>query len=239
MYMEQFKNKILFFADLDDSIFQTKRKDDNGKYKATFPKNILKTSYYTKAQFELLNFILSTEEIIFIPLTARTEEQFKRTSIYKKSQAEIYSYYYGSALYINNIFHQPFYKFISKDFESGFKDLESIITLTTKKFPEIKFENVDDKYFTTDFKSTAFIKYLQNMINTKYQNIDIYIEEKYITLLPKVCNKKSVVTYLKKILSPKLIIGIGNSVSDIAFLNECDFKIISHIGNLNEKLLNQ
>ena len=32
MYMEQFKNKILFFADLDDSIFQTKRKDANGKY---------------------------------------------------------------------------------------------------------------------------------------------------------------------------------------------------------------
>ena len=82
MYMEQFKNKILFFADLDDSIFQTKRKDANGKYKATFPKNILKTSFYTKAQFELLNFILSTEEIIFIPLTARTEDQFKRTNTY-------------------------------------------------------------------------------------------------------------------------------------------------------------
>ena len=239
MYMEQFKNKILFFADLDDSIFQTKRKDANGKYKATFPKNILKTSFYTKAQFELLNFILSTEEIIFIPLTARTEDQFKRTNIYKKSQAEIYSYYYGSALYINNNFYHPFYKSISKDFESGFKDLQNIITLTSKKFSEIKFVNVDGKYFTTEFKSTAFITYLQNLIKNKYQNIDIYIEEKYITLLPKVCNKKSVVTYLKKLLSPKLIIGIGNSVSDIAFLNECDFKIISHIGNLNEKLLNQ
>jgi hydroxymethylpyrimidine pyrophosphatase-like HAD family hydrolase len=237
--MEQFKNKILFFADLDDSIFQTKKKDAKGKYKATFPKNILKTSFYTKAQFELLNFILSAEDIVFIPLTARTENQFKRTSIYKKSQAEIYSYYYGSALYINNTFHQPFYKFISKDFLSSFNDLQNIITLTTKRFPEIKFVNVDGKYFTTEFKSTAFINYLQNMINTKYQNIDIYIEEKYITLLPKVCNKKSVVTYLKKILSPKLIIGIGNSVSDIGFLSECDFKIISHIGSLNQKLLNQ
>ena len=98
---------------------------------------------------------------------------------------------------------------------------------------------MDGKYFTTEFKLPAFIKYLQNMINAKYENIDIYIEERYITLLPKVCNKKSVVTYLKKILHPKLVIGIGNSVSDIAFLNECDFKIISHIGNLNEKLLNQ
>ena len=237
--MEQFKNKILFFADLDDSIFQTKRKDPNGKYKATFPKNILKTSFYTKSQFELLNFILSSEEIIFIPLTARTEDQFKRTSIYKKSQAQIYSYYYGSALYINNSFHQPFFKFISKDFESGFKDLQNIIDLTTKQFPEIKFVNVDGKYFTTEFKSTAFINYLQNLIKTKYHNTDIYIEEKYITLLPKVCNKKSVVSYLKKILNPKLIIGIGNSVSDIDFLNECDFKIISHIGSLNEKLLKQ
>ena len=98
---------------------------------------------------------------------------------------------------------------------------------------------MDGKYFTTEFKSTAFINYLQNLIKTKYHNTDIYIEEKYITLLPKVCNKKSVVSYLKKILNPKLIIGIGNSVSDIDFLNECDFKIISHIGSLNEKLLKQ
>jgi soluble P-type ATPase len=89
--------------------------------------------------------------------------------------------------------------------------------------------------------SRSYQHYLNNLekLMKVSDNMIIYIEEKYITLLPKVCNKKSVVTYLKKLLSPKLIIGIGNSVSDIAFLNECDFKIISHIGNLNEKLLNQ
>ena len=104
-----------------------------------------------------------------------------------------------SGRYKGQGFHKPFYKFISKDFESGFKDLQNIITLTTKKFPEIKFVNVDGKYFTTEFKLPAFIKYLQNIVNTKYQNIDIYIEEKYITLLPNVCNKKSVVYFFTNI----------------------------------------
>ena len=56
--MEQYRNKIFFFADLDDSLFQTIRKDENGKFKATYPKNVLKTSFYTKAQYNLLNFII-------------------------------------------------------------------------------------------------------------------------------------------------------------------------------------
>jgi hypothetical protein len=33
-----------------------------------------------------------------------------------------------------------------------------------------------------------------------------------------------------------MTLGIGNSVSDIDFLNHCDFKIISHIGMLDNKL---
>jgi hypothetical protein len=234
--MEQFKNKILFFADLDDSMFQTKRKDASGKFKATFPKNVLKTSYYSKAQLALLNFALSNEQIIFIPLTARTQEQYKRTSIYKKEQANIHAIYYGSSLYINNIEQKTYYKTISKQAQSDFIDLDKIITLANKKFPKSVFVNVDGKYFTTDHKEPAFVKFIETLITSKYPNIDIYIEEKYITLLPRICNKMSVVGYLKKKLKPTLTIGIGNSESDIDFLNLCDFKIISHIGGLHEKL---
>ena len=236
MYMEQFKNKILFFADLDDSMFQTKRKDVAGKFKATFPKNILKTSFYTKSQLALLNFALTNDQMVFIPLTARTEDQYKRTSIYRQGQANIHAIYYGSSLFINNIEQKSYYKNIAKQAESDFNDLDKIITLTNKKFPKAVFVNVDGKYFTTDHKDPAFVKYINTMVSTKYPNIDIYIEEKYITLLPRICNKMSVVSYLKKKLKPTLTIGIGNSESDIDFLNLCDFKIISHIGGLHEKL---
>jgi hypothetical protein len=234
--MEQFKNKVLFFADLDDSMFQTKRKDVTGKFKATFPKNILKTSYYTKAQQQLLHFVLSNQEIVFIPLTARTEAQYKRTAIYKQGQANIYAIYYGSSLYIDDKEHKPYFKTIQKQFEADFQDLHKIISITHKKFPNAVFVNVDGKYFTTDQKESTFVQFINKLVATNYPNIDIYTEEKYITLLPRVCNKMSVVSYLKKKLKPKLTIGIGNSESDIDFLNLCDFKIISHIGGLQEKL---
>ena len=235
--MEQFKNKILFFADLDDSMFQTKRKDAAGKFKATYPINILKTSFYTKAQLQLLNFVLTNKDTVFIPLTARTEDQYKRTAIYKKGQANIHAIYYGSSLYINNVEQKSYYKSIAQQAESDFVDLKKIIMVTNKKFPRANFVNVDGKYFTTDYKESTFVKYLHTMISSKYQNIDIYIEEKYITLLPRICNKMSIVSYLKKKLKPTLTIGIGNSESDIDFLNLCDFKIISHIGGLHEKLI--
>ena len=237
MYMEQYNNKVLFFADLDDSMFQTKRKDAKGKFKATFPKNVLKTSFYTKAQLELLDFVLTNNEIVFIPLTARTEEQYKRTAIYKQGQTSIHAIYYGSSLYINDKEYKPYMNLIKKQLGTDFTKLEQIVKDATKKYTSANFVNVDGKYFTTDFKEPSFVKYIHQLITTKYKQFDIYIEEKYITLLPKVCNKKSVVTYLIKKLKPKFSIGIGNSESDIDFLNECDFKIVSHIGSLNDKLL--
>ena len=235
--MEPFKNKVLFFADLDDSMFQTKRKDINGKHKATYPKNILKTSYYTKAQQAFLNFVLNNNDIVFIPLTARTEDQFKRTQIYKKGQSSLYAIYYGSILYMDNQEYKPYTKHIAKELQYTFKDLEALISATTKKFPQSNFVNVDGRYFTTDSKDPQLEKYLKLMISKKYGFINMYVEEKYITLLPEVANKKSVVQFLTKKLKPKFTIGIGNSESDIDFLNLCDFKIISHIGSLQAKLL--
>ena len=126
---------------------------------------------------------------------------------------------------------------IKKQLDTDFKKLEQIVKDATEKYTSANFVNVDGKYFTTDFKEPSFVKYIHQLITTKHKQFDIYIEEKYITLLPKVCNKKSVVTYLIKKHKPKFSIGIGNSESDIDFLNECDFKIVSHIGSLNDKLL--
>jgi hypothetical protein len=234
--MEQFNNKILFFADLDDSFFQTRKKDIKGKFKATFPKNILKTSYYTKHQYNFLKFILKNEEIVFIPLTARTKDQFERTKIYKKKQAQIYSSYYGSCLFINGQEHLNYTKSISKNALICLNHLEQLVNSVVNKYPEVEFNNVDSKYYTTDSKDQKVVDYLIYLINQQNLEIDIYIEEKYITLLPKICNKSSIVKYLQNRLKPTLTIGIGNSTSDLDFLNLCNFKIISHIGILHGKL---
>jgi hypothetical protein len=234
--MEQYRNKIFFFADLDDSLFQTIRKDENGKFKATYPKNVLKTSFYTKAQYNLLNFILANNEIVFIPLTARTKEQFERTKIFKTKQASIYAFYYGSTLYINNREYLPYTKKVIAETSNSFAHLSELIDKVKKRYPTVEFINVDQKYYTSQINNKDVKKFIINLINKKYNDLEAYVEEKYITILPKVYNKSTVVKYLTNKFKPKMTLGIGNSVSDIDFLNHCDFKIISHIGMLDNKL---
>ena len=95
---------------------------------------------------------------------------------------------------------------------------------------------MDQKYFTSDIQNKEVKKFIVDLIDKKYHDVEAYEEEKYITILPKVYNKSSVVKYLTTKFKPKMTIGIGNSVSDIDFLNHCDFKIISHIGMLDNKL---
>ena len=234
--MEQYRNKIFFFADLDDSLFQTIRKDENGKFKATYPKNVLKTSFYTKAQYNLLNFILANNEIVFIPLTARTKEQFERTTIFKKNQASMYAFYYGSTLYINNREYLPYTKKVIAETSTSFAHLSELIDKVKKRYPTVEFINVDQKYYISDVNNKDVKNFIVNLIHKKYNDLEAYVEEKYITILPKLCNKSAVVKYLTNKFKPKMTLGIGNSVSDIDFLNHCDFKIISHIGMLDDKL---
>jgi len=95
---------------------------------------------------------------------------------------------------------------------------------------------VDQKYYISDVNNKDVKNFIVNLIHKKYNDLEAYVEEKYITILPKVCNKSAVVKYLINKFKPKMTLGIGNSVSDIDFLNHCDFKIISHIGMLDNKL---
>jgi hypothetical protein len=235
--MEQYRSKILFFADLDDSLFQTKRKNLTGRYVATFPKHVLKKSYYTQSQFQLLKFLLKNNDIIFIPLTARTKEQFQRTKIYKQKQAQIYSNYYGSILFIDHQEEIVYNRRIFKESKIAFNRIIKISEKVVIKYPDVLFANVDDKYITTDTKNINAVNYLHQLIANQKHIVEVYHDEKYTTIIPKLSNKSSVVKYLKRKFKPIMTIGLGNSESDLEFLNLCDFKIISHIGFLHQKLI--
>ena len=148
----------------------------------------------------------------------------------------MYAFYYGSTLYINNREYLPYTKKVIADTSTSFSNLSELIDKVKKRFPAVEFINVDQKYFTSDIQNKEVKKFIVDLIDKKYHDVEAYEEEKYITILPKVCNKSAVVKYLTNKFKPKMTLGIGNSVSDIDFLNHCDFKIISHIGMLDNKL---
>jgi hypothetical protein len=151
-------------------------------------------------------------------------------------QASIYSIYYGSTLFINYKEDKIYAKKVNDFANVSFEHINILIKKVSTKYADLQFINVDNKYFVSDTNNEKAKKYISNLIHKKYPNLEAYIEDKYITILPKICNKSSIVKYLTKKFKPKMTIGIGNSVSDIDFLNHCDFKIISHIGMLHNKL---
>jgi hydroxymethylpyrimidine pyrophosphatase-like HAD family hydrolase len=96
--------------------------------------------------------------------------------------------------------------------------------------------NVDGYYYVIDSVTKDELLYIQDLFSNADLAFDVYQNEKTITILPSVINKKQAVKFLCDLLEPKLTIGIGDSLSDLKFLNFCDFKIISKLGELNKKI---
>jgi hydroxymethylpyrimidine pyrophosphatase-like HAD family hydrolase len=233
----ELKNKIIYFSDLDDTIFQTKRKSGEGIYQATQTKNPEKVSYYTKEQKEFLDHIILDPKVILIPVTARTKDQFQRTLLYKQNLTPFYSNYYGGSIYHNYKQLQDYDLKIRPTLTRAQKETILLISKAENKLKKsLCSVNVDGYYFVIDILEKDEYIYIKELFASSEVSFNLYQNEKTITILPSVINKKEAVRYFCDLLEPKLTIGLGDSASDLEFLNFCDFKIISKIGELNQKI---
>jgi hypothetical protein len=231
------KNRVIYFSDLDDTLFQTKRKSEDGIYQATHTTNPEKISYYTKEQREFLNHILLDPKALLIPITARTKDQFQRTQLYKENLAPVYANYYGGCIYLKNKLLEDYDNIIRQTLIKAQKKSQSLITKAEKQLKKsLCSVNVDGYYYVINSVTKDELLYIQDLFSTADLAFDVYQNEKKITILPSVINKKQAVKFLCDLLEPKLTIGIGDSLSDLKFLNFCDFKIISKLGELNQKI---
>jgi hydroxymethylpyrimidine pyrophosphatase-like HAD family hydrolase len=232
------KNKIIYFSDLDDTLFQTKRKSEEGVYKATNTNNNQKSSYYTKAQKRFLNHILLDKTSLLIPVTARTKLQFERTHLFQNKLTPVYANYYGGCITINGEISTEYENLIRPSLKIALEVSEKILSeYKNKSKKEIEIINVDQFYQVINSDSVKDFEYISNLFSKSETKFEIYKNEKTITILPSIINKKKAVEYLCKILDPRITIGLGDSKSDLDFLNICDFNVISKIGELN-KIIN-
>jgi hypothetical protein len=235
--MDSNLNKVIYFVDLDDTIFQTKRKLLDGIYQATNVENPQKVSFFSEQQKALLDYIFSSDETLFIPITARTKHQYARTVFSTDSRVVFHSIYYGGLLHYKGELMTEYQARIRPQLIKSIRGIERVLEQVNLDFGLIlKRVNVDDHYYVLHDLSESELKIVTRMKEESKLEVDMYISEKSVTLLPKVINKTNVVNYLCDILKPKLVIGMGDSFADLDFLNRCDFKIISHIGDLNRRL---
>ena len=231
------KNKIIYFADLDDTLFQTKRKSEAGIYQATHTTNPEKISYYTKEQKEMIDYILLDPNTLLIPITARTKNQFQKTQLYKDKLATTYSNYYGGCIYLEHELLNDYDELIRPTLNKAQSITSLLISDIEKKLKKsLNLINVDGYYFVIDSLTLDEHIYIQEIFSATDIDFEIYQNEKSITILPSVINKKQAVKFLCEKLEPKITIGLGDSTSDLDFLNFCDFKVISKIGELNQKI---
>jgi hydroxymethylpyrimidine pyrophosphatase-like HAD family hydrolase len=233
----ELKNKIIYFSDLDDTLFQTKRKCNNGIHIATTSAKQENNSFYTKEQKEFIDYILVDNNSLLIPITARTNDQFQRTQLYKENLTPIYANYYGGYINYKGVKSIVYDEMIRPTLNKAQQEVENLISIIEKKInTPLDIVNVDKYYHVINSVLTDEFIYINELFSSSDIRFDIYQNEKNITILPSIINKKNAVQFLCEILEPRLTIGLGDSISDIEFLNFCDFKIISKIGELNKKV---
>jgi len=239
------KNTILFL-DLDNTLFQTKRRNENGITNATKAINPENISYMTKAQESFLNLFLESKNAIVIPTTARDLRQYRNTLISQNEKINTAILYFSAVILENNEIDKIWQEKIQEQYSnlkiSVEKVFEYVESIADKEI--FKLYNVDSYYVALKNRNKNnpkckeqnenLLKKLEKFINEQYY---IAYEDNNISIVPTFLDKKFAVEYLIEKYKPALTIGAGDSISDISFLQSCNFMLIPQKSQINNKLI--
>ncbi len=236
--------KAILFIDLDDTLFQTKRKNERGIIKATHHEDIKNISYMTKAQETFIDIFFSYPELKIIPVTARNIEQYSRVFLSKHNRIDSYITSFGTSIVLNKSIDKDWQNFIKQKYQSINLN---VLLETIKKVVNMDLFNItlsDNSHIVVKNKSKDIEIYQKQNENLKMDILNIldknyllHVNSNYLSIIPHFIDKKSAVSYLIDKLSPDLTIGAGDSLSDYGFMSLCDYKIIPTNSQIEKMLL--
>jgi HAD superfamily hydrolase (TIGR01484 family) len=238
-------HSILIFLDLDDTIFQTKRKNSQGIIQATNPENPENISFMTEGQKLFTDIFLNRDNVKIIPVTARDMEQYKLTLLSNNPNITTAVTYFSAVITDHGEIDQEWQEHIKNSYSKLKFSVREIMEKITANadLENFKIHSVEDFYIVIKNRSKDKNQYIiQNeelknklsaMINDEYY---IHYNSNNIAVLPKFLDKKNAVEYLIKKYRPLLTIGAGDSITDLNFMELCDFKIIPKNSQINEYL---
>jgi len=246
------ENYPIVFSDLDNTLFQTSRrlksiKDSNV---ASVSSQGLPISYQTLQQNKFYQWLSKTTELI--PVTGRSTESYKRVKLNFSSFA--ITTFGAVILDVNDNFITKYAEHIRLELNEYQHELQKIYE---------RFSNFNKKELNNNLRISFALEY--NMIcHIKIKCVDhqnfkilldlagnlklpidkdlfyLHINENELCIIPKIITKSRACGYLLKYLisdsdnRPK--IGIGDSISDLPFMELCDFQSIPKISQLNDQL---
>ena len=228
---------IVFFSDIDDSLIQTKRKcpQQTPLITTAVDKEGIPASFSTPAQELLINLC---NEHIFIPVTGRNKAALDRVSIEHCS----YQVIDHGAIVLNaqGELDEQWSKMIAQPANDWLPILndyvERVQNAITQQGLGLRCRIISDlgiacyisiKGVPDDLKKIAGISDQFSALDTQAR---VHINGDNMALLPPYASKQQAVNYLKQLFlaqdNKTLLVGIGDSDSDLPFMQECYFQMI-------------
>jgi hypothetical protein len=245
-------SKKFLFADLDDTLFQSRRKCPEGMLlaPAAYLKDGSAHSFLTPAQQSVLGLFL--REMVVIPVTARNSDAYKRVRLGFENSAVVN---YGGV--ILNRDGSPELEWLERSralaaaslpFLSAIK--ETIISWAAATDAAVRVRIIED--FGVPFYVCAksaeederVLDRIETMARAHWAESDaavaIHRNGNNFSVLPRWLDKRYAVEYLVKRLRGAhgeiVTFGMGDSISDIGFMNICDYALIPNASQINRRL---
>lgn len=232
--------ELFVFLDLDDTIFQTKRKcpPNQAIFPAAFAQDGSVMSFFTAKQAKL--FTLLSHKTRLIPTTARNHRSFLLANIEQFDYAIIN--HGGIILNADGSVHLNWFEQIKNLLALAAPDLQLLqqilLVEAQKRNVSFKIRLIEDLGLTFyllvkhEDRNHAALKVLLTEVIEPYlieHKLDFYchLNDNNLAVLPKFLNKAPAVRFLQQELDKQyreyLTVGIGDSLTDIAYMQLCDY----------------
>ena len=238
---------IWVFCDLDDTLLQTEAKCGNGGplREAAYDRNGQALSYHTPQQWQLLQLLAPSR---LIPVTGRTSEALNRVRSPVFSDWRITSH--GAVLC--DAQGQVSSEWLAHIAEErlqweGFlqRTLQRALSYIADHHLIIRGRILEDGGLPVylSFKGQeSDLAHLAQQLSADWQALGgtVHRNGHNMALLPPYATKSRAVQFLLQLLSrdqtPPLVLGLGDSISDLPFMQLCDFAVIPRHSQIQREL---
>lgn len=238
-------SKKIFFTDLDDTLLQSNKKVPDCKKSIPISSNREKEWIGRATKTQVILKEMMEREGWLIPVTGRNKDALYRINwSWESFQAVSHG-----ALVLNKdgSLNEKWLSLIENEIKESKKILFEINELVRSKVEGTKIDSKVlndqgiDVYVSVknrvneDISSDLAIE-IENKIPKGWR---VHLNGRNMAILPPYASKARAVSFIKKEhghTENDLVIGLGDSVSDLEFMNECDFMIIPNVSQVNTLL---
>ena len=242
--------RVVVFLDLDDTIFQTRQKCPAGEEgsAAAFRRDGTPLSFMTARQSQLFEMLSAAAEVI--PVTARNLETFRRVRLPFSSSGVID---FGGVILLPDGSPDPAWDALIRPQALAVGDELERLQRLLQGFVDVERLGVSVRLLG-DFEMPLYLvmKHPEGEIRTldrirrealaalDRERFFIHANDNNLSVVPRFLGKERAVRFIleRRLGSePVLTIGVGDSVTDAAFLNVCDFAMMPCQSQLARRLL--